>query len=194
MWDKCINATPGQSGLLSITDSVAEGYICFNCGKKGLHKKENCPEPINKKRPKLERDKFNLEKGRGPRHSTKFNNRGKPIPHKWRASEEEEQNKRVIDKLPYTYNPVIKGWERGDTPATGLPTANLTTAQIEMEELEAENECLKTDRSTDRTPEQSINYTRNQMLLNTKTQYSERNATTKRSLQQFLKYMVWVLL
>ena len=49
LWDKCINATPGQSGLLSIADVVAEGYTCFNCGKNGHHKKEICPEPVNKK-------------------------------------------------------------------------------------------------------------------------------------------------
>ena len=40
MWDKCINATPGQSGLLPLIDTVAEGYMCFNCGKKGHHKKK----------------------------------------------------------------------------------------------------------------------------------------------------------
>ena len=159
MWDKCINATPRQSGLLFITDSVAEGYMYFNCGKKELHKKENCPELVNKERQKLERDKFTLEKGRGgPRQSIKFNNRRKPIPNKWRATEEAEHNKRVIDNLPYTYNPVIKGWERDDTPASGA-AANLTTAQIEMQELKAKNERLKTDQSTDDTPEKSANYT-----------------------------------
>ena len=102
MWDTCINVTPGQSGLLSITDTVVKGYKCFNCGKKGLHKKENCPEPVNEERQQLKRDKFNLEKVRGRQQSTKFNNTGKPIPHKWRALEELEQNKRVIDKMPYT--------------------------------------------------------------------------------------------
>ena len=40
IWDTCINATPGQSDLLSITDTVSKGYICFNYGKKGHHKKE----------------------------------------------------------------------------------------------------------------------------------------------------------
>ena len=47
MLDECINATPGKSGLLFITDTVAEGYTCFNYGKKGHHKKENCHEPVN---------------------------------------------------------------------------------------------------------------------------------------------------
>ena len=72
MWDKCINVTPGQSGLLTTnpTDTVSENYVCFNCGKKGKHKKENCPDDVNKERQKLEREKFNLLKGRTPRQST----------------------------------------------------------------------------------------------------------------------------
>ena len=115
----------------------------------------------------MERDKFSLVKGHGPRQSIKFNNRGNPIPHKWRAPEEAKHNKRVIDNFPYTYNLVIKGWERDDNPASGA-NANLTTAQIEIQELKAENERFKTDRSTDDTPEKSANYTWSQMLLNTK--------------------------
>ena len=62
--------------------------------------------------------------------------------------------------------------ERNDTPASCLPAANLTTTQlerIEVQELKAENERLKTDRSTDDTPEKSANYTWSQMLLNTTT-------------------------
>ena len=60
MWDKCINATPGQSGLPAAAAAVAEGYTCFNCGAQGKHKKEYCPHPVNKERQKVERDKFNL--------------------------------------------------------------------------------------------------------------------------------------
>ena len=167
LWDKCINTTPGQSGFLSITDMVSEGYTCFNCGKKGLHKKEKCPDPVNKERQTLERDKFNIQKGR-PQQPKKFNNRGKEIPHKWRAPEEAEHNKRVIDKHPYTYNQVITGWVRDDTPASGA-AANLTATQLELQELKAENERLKTDLGTlDAAPEKSANYTRSQILLNQK--------------------------
>ena len=83
----------------------------------------------------MERDKFNLEKGRGdPQQPTKFINRGKKIPHKWRAPEEAEHSKRVIDKHPYTYNPVIKGWVLDDTPTSGA-AANLTTAQLKRIEM-----------------------------------------------------------
>ena len=110
MWDKCINVTPGQSSLLTTnpTDTVSENYVCFNCGKKRKHKKENCPEDIDKEQQKLEREKFNLLKGCIPRQSTKFTNAGKPIPLKWREPEASEQNKQVIDKNPYTYDPSIK--------------------------------------------------------------------------------------
>ena len=64
-----------------IADAVAEGYTCFNCGKIVYYKKENCPEPVNKEKQKLEREKFTLKKGR-PQQSAKFNNREKEIPRK----------------------------------------------------------------------------------------------------------------
>ena len=69
MWDKCINATPGQSGLLTTnpTDTVSENYVCFNCGKKGNHKKEKIPQEINKEQQQLEREKFIIRKNRTPR-------------------------------------------------------------------------------------------------------------------------------
>ena len=76
------------------------------------------------------------------------------------SSAELEQNKRVIDKMPHTYNPAIKGQIRDDTPPTGLPAAgaNLTTAQIEMQELKAENERLKPIVVIQQTPDKSANY------------------------------------
>ena len=162
-WDKCINATPGQSGLLTTNppDAVSPNYVYFNCGKKGDHKKDNCPDNIDKERQKLEREKF--LKNRPPRQSAKFNNPGKHIPHKWRAPEALEQNKRTIDNLPHTFDPTIKGWRRDDTPPSGQPSVNLTPAQIEMKELKAENERLKTDCS-ETTPEQSANYARGTQL------------------------------
>ena len=65
----------------------------------------------------------------------------KPIPHKWRAPEDSEQNKRIIDNKPYTYNPTIKGWVADDTLLANLPTvrANLATTQTEIEQLKAKN-------------------------------------------------------
>ena len=127
LWDKCINVTPEQSGLFSVADAVAEGYTCFNCGKKGHHKKENCSEPVDKERQKLEREKFNLEKGRS-QQSKKFNSRGKEIPRKWRATEASD-NKRVINKVPHTYNPAMKGRVKDFTPDSGA-AANVTSMQL----------------------------------------------------------------
>ena len=94
-WDKCINGTPSQSGLLTTNplDAVSENYFWFYCGKKGHHKKENCPEEINKERQKLEREKFNLLKGRTPKQGYKFTNAGRPIPLKGRPPEPSKQNK-----------------------------------------------------------------------------------------------------
>ena len=169
LWDKCINATPGQSGLLSITDTVSEGYTCFNCGKKRLHKKEKCHDPVNKEQQKLEKEKFNIEKGR-PQQPKKINNKGKEIPCKWRAPKAAENNKQVINNLPHTYSPVMKGWVRDDTPASET-AANKTTTQLEeLQELKVKNERLKTDLGTlDATPEKLANYTWSQILLNSTT-------------------------
>ena len=104
---------------------------------------------INKVRIKLTQEEFNAAEGCIPCQSTKFNNTGKPIPHKWRAPEESQQNKRIIDNKPYTYNPTIKGWVLNNTPSDCLPSigANLTS--------QTENKPLKTDCDT---PEKSANY------------------------------------
>ena len=168
-WDKCINATPGQSGLLTTnpSDALSPNYVCFNCGKKGDHKKDNCPEDVDKDRQKLERENF--PKNCPPQQSAKFN-KPQDISHKWRAPEASEQNKRTIDNIPHTYDPTIKGWQKDDAPSFGQPSVNLTPAQIEMNKLKAENarhkaenERLKTNRS-ESTPEQSANYARGTQL------------------------------
>ena len=153
MRDKCINATSGQSGFLAITDTVSENYVYFNWGKKDDHNKKNYPDPINKEQQKLEQEKY--KPWERPWSSTiykQFNNTGKPIPH---------------------YNSAIEGWVRDNTPPTGLPAkgANLMTAQIEMQELKAENRRLKINYTDDTTTqEKPANYAPGtQMLLNTTT-------------------------
>ena len=163
IWDKCINATPGKSGLLSTnpgTGTVSVNYKCFNCNAVGDHTVKDCPKPADKEQIKLKREEFNAARGRVQRQSTKFNNNGKPIPHKWRVPEDSEQNKRVIDNKPYTYNPTIKGWVVDDTLPANFPTvgANLATTQTEIEQLKAENERLQTDQTPLPSPEKSINF------------------------------------
>ena len=129
LWDKCINAKPGLTGLLAAAASVAEGYTCFICGAEEKHKKENCPEPVNKEEQKLEREKFNFAKG-PPQQFAKFNNKGKEIPWKWRNPEASENNKRVINNVPHTYNPATKGWFKDVTSDSGA-AVNITTTQLE---------------------------------------------------------------
>ena len=79
----------------------------------------------------------------------------------------------MIDNVPHTYNPTTKGWIKDVTPDSGA-SANITTKQLErLEELETENERLKTDVGTlgspSSTPGKSVNYTRQQALLNNTT-------------------------
>jgi hypothetical protein len=49
-------------------------------------------------------------------------------PHHWRLPEEGENNKRIINNKPYTFNPTTKRWDPNATPDAGqqqLPAANV---------------------------------------------------------------------
>jgi hypothetical protein len=49
-------------------------------------------------------------------------------PHHWRLPEEGENNKRIINNKPYTFNPTTKRWDLDTTPDGGhrqLPAANI---------------------------------------------------------------------
>ena len=65
-----------------------------------------------------------------------------------------------------------------------------------MQELKAKNERLKTDRSTDGTPEKSVNYTRNQIWLNTTTQSTkeQKQEAIWKEMQQLqdLFHSLWI--
>lgn len=60
---KCINATPGKSGLVTPLDKTisTEGYECFNFGDN--HHIKNCKKEINKEGIALKRAEFNAKKG-----------------------------------------------------------------------------------------------------------------------------------
>jgi hypothetical protein len=49
-------------------------------------------------------------------------------PHHWRIPEDGENNTRIINNKPYTFNPATKQWELDATPDGGhpqLPAANI---------------------------------------------------------------------
>ena len=103
----------------------------------------------------------------------------------------------MIDNVPHTYNPAMKGWVKDVTPDSGAAT-NITTMQLErLEALETENELLKTDignlSSPTATPGKSVNYTRQQALLNNTTPPST-TSEQQRAYQQKLNIREQMLL
>ena len=125
-WDKCLQQAPGDSAFINPDGSqppIAERR-CFNCNETNHHLR-NCPKPrdqaiINKNR--------DLHSG-SRRQPTGFRGGRTPYtrPVKWRLPEEGENNKRVIDNKPYTFNPTSKRWEPDTTPDSGQlpPAANV---------------------------------------------------------------------
>lgn len=127
-WDKVMQQTPGkaaffqgQTGVFNPPSGNAGNNdaastfpkgSCFNCG--GPHHLSACPIP--KDRDRIAANRAAHPNGSGPRN--------RPIPHKWRTPEDQEQNKRVIDGKPYTWDPnggfSSNGrWILDDTPTSG---------------------------------------------------------------------------
>jgi hypothetical protein len=131
-WDKCLQQVPGESALITPPGDdrpTFDSSKCFNCG--GTHHLRFCP---------LKRDQSTIDKNRAlhpsgssPRHQqghqpTSFRG-GKRTPYvrptKWRLPEEGENNKRIIDNKPFTFNPSSKRWEPDTTPESGQKAANI---------------------------------------------------------------------
>jgi hypothetical protein len=119
-WDKCLQQVPGESALITPSDdSTFESNKCFNCG--GTHHLRFCP---------IKKDQATIDKNRalhqGSRQPTGF--KGKKHysrPTKWRLPEEGENNKRIIDSKPFTFNPTTKRWDLDTTPDSGQAAANV---------------------------------------------------------------------
>ena len=128
-WDKCLQQVPGESANINPNSDPADTPTfeikCFNCG--GPHHLRMCPKP---------RDQATINKNRGihPNGGTSKQHQptgfrgGRPYtrPAKWRLPEEGENNKRIIDNKPYTFNPTSKRWDPDVTPDSGqLPLAGV---------------------------------------------------------------------
>jgi hypothetical protein len=121
------NTPPGESALITPADgsSFAQDNKCFNCG--GPHHLRSCPKP---------RGQATIDKNRAihpssPCHQQPTGFKGRHLwsrPTKWRLPEEGENNKRIIDNNPFTFNPSSKRWELDSTPESGqryVPAANV---------------------------------------------------------------------
>jgi len=98
---------------------------CFNCG--GPHTVVQCTEVLNEERIEKNRKEF-LQKKKLERQSKR---KGKPVPRAWRPPEPDEHGKRVIYGKPYTWNEAHHGWDKDDTPETGLSTNTVSTTTSE---------------------------------------------------------------
>jgi hypothetical protein len=117
-WDKCLQQVPGESALINPTDGSTGSTFeikCFNCG--GPHHLRLCPQ---------QRDQATINRNRGNHPSknrgeqpTSFRGNRPTRPAKWRLPEEGENNKRIIDNKPYTFNPNNTRWELDPTPDSG---------------------------------------------------------------------------
>jgi hypothetical protein len=112
-WDKCLQQVPGESAHINpngdgppSSDGSHFKMRCFNCG--GPHHLRLCPKPRNQTTVDKNRSTHNSSSS-SSRQPTGFrgNNRPWTRPTKWRLPEEGENNKRVIDNKPYTFNPTI---------------------------------------------------------------------------------------
>ena len=115
-WDKCLQQPAGDAAahLATGTETAAPFAIkCFNCDEN--HHLRHCPLP---------RDHAKIKRAREEQASSqpsKFGRRAFTRPAKWRLPEESENNKRVIDSKPYTFNPTSKRWDPDTVPDSGIP-------------------------------------------------------------------------
>jgi hypothetical protein len=124
-WDKCLQQAPGDSAFITPTDGSTFAIgSCFNCG--GPHHLRLCPKP--KDQATIDKHRALHPGGGSPRHQpTGFRGKRPPYsrPTKWRIPEEGENNKRIIDNKPHTFNPTSKRWEPDTTPESGQQQANV---------------------------------------------------------------------
>jgi hypothetical protein len=130
-WDKCLQQVPGESAHINpsngnpSSDGSHFEIKCFNCG--GPHHLRLCPKPRDQAA--VDRNRTSHNSSFPSKQPTGFrgnNQRPWSRPTKWRLPEEGENNKRIIDNKPYTFNPTSKRWEPDSTPDSGqqqLPTA-----------------------------------------------------------------------
>ena len=115
-WDKCLQQPAGDAAAHMATGGDApppSGIRCFNCDDN--HHLRHCPLP---------RDHAKIKRAREEQASSqpsKFGRRAFTRPTKWRLPEEGENNKRVIDGKPFTFNPTSKRWDADTVPDSGIP-------------------------------------------------------------------------
>ena len=123
-WDKCLQKTPGKSAFIGNSngdpgldfnkgEDKFDSDGCFNCGSKE-HRLADCPLPQDEER---------IAKNKA-RHRAKNPPKTFRHPYKWRLPEANENNKRVINGSPHTWDPNsgrTGRWIEDQTPSNGIP-------------------------------------------------------------------------
>ncbi|OEU20216.1 hypothetical protein FRACYDRAFT_236288 [Fragilariopsis cylindrus CCMP1102] len=115
-WDKCLQQPAGDAAAHMATSGDApppSGIRCFNCDDS--HHLCHCPLPCDHAKIKRAREE------QASSQPSKFGRRAFTCPPKWRLPEEGENNKRVIDGKPFTFNPTSKRWDADTVPDSGIP-------------------------------------------------------------------------
>ena len=123
LWTAVLQKPPGGSSFLAAggnltndnnnNESLPINWTCFNCGKR--HHLKDCDKP---------KDPVEIAKNRANHPNGSNNKNRRTTPHKWRPPESGENNKRVINQKPHTWDPNARNsgsWIPDTTESSGQP-------------------------------------------------------------------------
>jgi hypothetical protein len=116
-WNAAMRPTPGAAGGFMALDQI-KGPFCWNC-ESTEHAFPHCTKARDPAAIAKNRALYREHKGEDPNAST--GGRGTTNRWtKWKRPRPEENNKRIINNAPFTWNPSTKRWMKDDTPPSGL--------------------------------------------------------------------------
>jgi hypothetical protein len=122
-WNAAMRPTPGTAGAAGgfVTIDQITGPFCWNC-ESTEHAFPHCPKARDTAMIAKNRALYREHKGDDTRGTNGGRGRGDGTNRwtKWKRPRPEEQNKRIINNAPFTWNPTTKRWMKDDTPPSGL--------------------------------------------------------------------------
>jgi hypothetical protein len=120
LWNAAMRPTPGAAGAAGgfmALDQI-KGPFCWNC-KSTEHAFPQCPKVRDPAAIAKNRALYREHKGNDPNGGA---GRGAATNRwaKWKRPRPEEDNKRIINNAPFTWNPSTKRWMKDDTPPSGF--------------------------------------------------------------------------
>jgi hypothetical protein len=116
-WNMAMRPAPGSAGAAAgagsfMTADQIIGPFCWNCESTD-HAFPHCPKPRDQAVISKNRKLYHEHKSPGGR--SKDNGRCDRWS-KWKRPRPEENNKRIINNAPFTWNPLSKQWFKDETP------------------------------------------------------------------------------